>query len=219
MSGFNNDELQSTTQSVSKRRVVQFNLPNLITITRLAGSVVLVFVALSNNSVAFMWLFAVLWVTDWLDGRLAVLFKQQTTLGARLDSVADASMYLALLFGACWLKWDLLQQEALWFLAVLISYALTCSAGLIKYGRVPSYHTLGAKACGFLVGISAILVFADWSVWPLRITALGVILINLEAVGITLLLSEWSANVPSIYHAIRLRNAAVQVSQESADEP
>lgn len=193
MSSINHDETQKS----------KLNVPNILSFLRLAGSVVLVFVALAEKSDVFLWLFVFLLMTDWVDGKLAILLKQQTTFGARLDSVADASMYAALLFGTYWLKWDVVEEEAPWLIAAVVSYVLTSAAGLIKYGRVPSYHTRAAKTCWFLVGVSAIFVFADWSVWPLRITAIGGVLTNLEAIAITLVLPEWTADVTSIYHAVK----------------
>jgi cardiolipin synthase len=213
----NNGEMQNSPHTATERRISKFNLPNLLSFIRLVGSVILVFVTLGNDTDTFLWLFVVLLMTDWVDGKLAILLKQQTTFGARLDSVADASMYTALLFGICWMKWDLVQQESPWLIAMVISYALTSGAGLIKYGRLPSYHTRAAKTCWFLVGVSAILVFADWSVWPLRITILGVILTNLEAVAITLVLPKWTADVTSIYHAVRRPHGAEQESANSDD--
>jgi CDP-diacylglycerol--glycerol-3-phosphate 3-phosphatidyltransferase len=205
MSSIDRDETQKS----------KLNVPNALSFLRLAGSVVLVFVALAENSDVFLWLFVFLLMTDWVDGKLAILLKQQTTFGARLDSVADASMYAALLFGTCWLKWDVVAQEAPWLIAAVASYALTSGAGLIKYGRVPSYHTRAAKTCWFLVGVSAIFVFADWSVWPLRITAIGGVLTNIEAIAITLVLPEWTADVTSIYHAVKSNRHKEESNRDS----
>lgn len=202
MSPESNSEMPNSPHASTESLRSKFNAPNILSFIRLVGSVILVFIALGNDTDVFLWVFVVLLMTDWIDGKLAILLDQQTTFGARLDSVADAAMYTSLLFGICWLKWDLVQQEAPWLVAVVISYVLTSVVGLIRYGRVPSYHTRAAKTCWFLVGVSAIFVFADWSVWPLHVTAIGVILTNIEAIGITLLLPEWTVEVTSIYHAV-----------------
>jgi phosphatidylglycerophosphate synthase len=70
---------------------------------RLLGSVVLVVVACRDEGKIFLWLFVFLAMTDWVDGKLAILLNQRSQHGARLDSRADAALNEALLFGALWL--------------------------------------------------------------------------------------------------------------------
>ena len=95
---------------------------------------------------------------DWLDGKLAIWLQQQTR-SATADSVADAVLYATLLFGIAWLKGGFVLQQATWLGAALLSYALTTVAGLVKYGRIPSYHTRGAKASWPLMTVSVAAVF------------------------------------------------------------
>jgi CDP-diacylglycerol--glycerol-3-phosphate 3-phosphatidyltransferase len=181
------------------------NVPNVLSAFRLAGSVVLFGLALAKIPDAFGWLLAALLVSDWIDGKLAIAWRQQTTFGARLDSVADASMYSALLFGLIWLFHDLFLREWKWFAAVVASYALTSSAGLIKFRRFPSYHTRAAKTCWLLVSLAALAVFTSGLVWPVRVAAAAVVWTNLEATLMTFVLDRWQVNVPSLWHAWQIR--------------
>ncbi len=192
-----------TTESKQQAPATRFNVPNILCVMRLLGSPILVGLAIANQPEVFLALLIFLLFTDWIDGKLAVAWKQQSTFGARLDSIADASMYLALLFGAGWMKWDVIRGEAGWLLAAFATYALTTGFGFAKFGRMPSYHTRAAKTCWLLTSIAAISVFAGWSVWPLRVAAIGVALTNLEATAITCVLPAWQADVTSIYHAWR----------------
>jgi CDP-diacylglycerol--glycerol-3-phosphate 3-phosphatidyltransferase len=145
---------------------------------------------------------------DWLDGKLAIWLKQQTELGALLDSIADAALYAAILLGVGWLKFDLLAQELTWIFVGFASYALTTSFGLAKFHRLPSYHTRAAKICWFLATIALVLVLVANAAWPLRVALMGATLTNLEATVITAVLPEYRSNVPTLYHALRLRRAA-----------
>jgi CDP-diacylglycerol--glycerol-3-phosphate 3-phosphatidyltransferase len=181
----------------------KFNLPNVLCVFRLAAAPVLVYLASRNEATAFAWLFAAMFVSDWLDGKLAILLNQRTTFGARLDSGADAAMYAALLFGACWMKWDAMRGEAAWLVAAVASYGAASLAGLVKFRSVPSYHTRAAKTCWLLVGIGAFSLFAEGPVWPLRVAMAAVIVTNAEGILITLVLPRWETNVTSIYHALR----------------
>ena len=200
--GHENDAAVMATGQPPQQRLV--TAPNTLSIVRLIGAPVLFILAIVGQTNAFLGLFGFLVFTDWLDGKLAILLKQRTVLGARLDSWADAAFYAALLLGGLWLRWEVLAHELMWIIPVLASYALTTGIGLWKYGRWPSYHTRAAKTSWLLVVMGAICLLADWSLWPFRIAMVGVTLTNLEAVLITFALPSWHANVPSLYHAAKM---------------
>jgi len=44
--------------------------------------------------------------------------------------------------------------------------------------------------------------------WPLRVLSPLVVISSVEEIAITVLLPTWRANVPSLLHALRLRNGA-----------
>lgn len=180
-----------------------WTVPNLLCLIRLCGSVVLLPIALQGRNELFLWVFLLLAATDWLDGKLAILLNQRSVLGARLDSWADAALYAALVFGIVAMYSEVLQDELSWIILATGSYLASTLAGFYKFRRWPSYHTRAAKTSWLLTAIAVIALFTDWSIWPLRIAASGVILTNLEALGITAISPQWRADVTSIYHAWR----------------
>lgn len=192
-------------QPTERPRSGKLNVPNLLSALRLGGSVVLVVLAHMGLRQVFLGLLIALLLTDWLDGKLAILLKQQTIFGARLDSIADTAMYSALLIGTCYLIPEFITEELAWIVAVALSFCLTSVAGLLKFRRLPSYHTRMAKFSWFLGGLGTIVLFADGSRWPLQIAMASVVLTNLEATAITATLSAWRANVPSLKHALSYR--------------
>jgi CDP-diacylglycerol--glycerol-3-phosphate 3-phosphatidyltransferase len=196
-----------------------WNIPNALAAFRLVGSAVLIGLTLAGITRPFVPIMVLLLMSDWLDGKLAILWKQQTIFGARLDSVADAAMYAALLFGAFWLKWEFVKQEWIWIAAVLVSYAVTMGAGLLKYGRMPSYHTRAAKTSWLLVGIAMVVVFANGPVWPFRLAMFVAVLTNIEATIMTTMLPRWHTNVPSLWHARRLSGAESEGRSEASGQP
>ena len=105
-----------------------------------------------------------------------------------------------MLIGSLILKWDVLQHETILLGMGLASYALTTGYGLWKYGRIPSYHTYGAKMTQWLVLGGAVAMLLDISIWPLRIAVVSGILTNLEATAMTYCLPIWTADVLSILH-------------------
>lgn len=178
-------------------------VPNILCFIRLIGSFVLVPIAWQGQNEVFLWCFIFLALTDWLDGKLAILLNQRTVLGARLDSWADAALYAALLFGIVRMYGDSLQSELVWIGAALITYLISTAAGFWKYRHWPSYHTRAAKISWFLTAVAVVAIFSDWNLWPLRLAALVVTITNIEALLITIVSPVWRADVSSIYHAWR----------------
>jgi len=178
-------------------------IPNLLCLIRLAGSFVLVAIAWLNLPDTFLYLFIFLAMTDWLDGKLAILLNQRSVFGARLDSWADAALYFALLAGLLRLYGETLYREIIWVIPALASYLISTVAGFWKYRRWPSYHTLRAKTSWFLTIVGVLGLFTDWSLWPLRIALLVITITNLEAILITSVSPVWRADVSSILHVWR----------------
>ncbi len=184
---------------------LRFNVPNALCAIRLAGSFLLLALAWMGDPLLFLGVFLLLASTDWIDGRLAISLNQRTTFGARFDSFADAAMYGALLFGCVWLKWDGIAAEAPWIAAALACYAVSCSAALLKYRRLPSHHTYSAKTAWMLTVTAAAVLLMGWASWPLRVAAVAVALANLESAAITLLSDRWQADVPTVWRVLRKR--------------
>ena len=178
-------------------------IPNLLCLVRLVGSFILIPIAWQGRNEVFLWCFIFLAMTDWVDGKLAILLNQRTVLGARLDSWADAALYAALLFGLVTLYGDTLRAELAWIATALVTYLISTVAGFWKYKCWPSYHTRAAKTSWFLTGLAVIALFVEWAIWPLRVAAVAVTLTNIEAIFITIISPAWRADVTSVYHAWR----------------
>ena len=178
-------------------------IPNLLCLVRLVGSFILIPIAWQGRNEVFLWCFIFLAMTDWVDGKLAILLNQRTVLGARLDSWADAALYAALLFGLVTLYGDTLRAELAWIATALVTYLISTVAGFWKYKCWPSYHTRAAKTSWFLTGLAVIALFVEWAIWPLRVAAVAVTLTNREAIFNTISSPAWRADVTSVYHAWR----------------
>lgn len=178
-------------------------IPNLLCFVRLIGSFALVGLAVLERPNLFIGLFVFLAMTDWVDGKLAILLNQRSIYGARLDSAADAALYAALLIGGLWLRWDVLRQEFVWMGAAVASYAISTGVGLWKFRRVPSYHTRAAKTCWLLILLGAVAVLGGWAVWPFRVAMAAVTITNVETTLMSLYLDEWKADVTSLLHVLR----------------
>jgi len=74
-----------------------FNLPNVITMLRIAAVPVVGWLILQQRWEAACWLFLAAALSDGIDGLLARWLRQMTQLGAALDSVADKALGLVTL--------------------------------------------------------------------------------------------------------------------------
>ena len=180
-------------------------VPNIICVARLFVAPILIVFALGGQSAPFLWLFVALAISDWVDGKLAILLNQRSVWGPRLDSWADSAFYLALLIGSIILHGPTLLSESGWIIPALASYALTTGAGWWKYRCWPSYHTRAAKISWFLILIGSICLLAEWNLWPLRIALFAIALTNIEALFITILTPDRREDVESILHLLHER--------------
>lgn len=178
-----------------------WTVPNVLCFLRMGGALLLLFIAWFGHNEIFLWTFLFLAMTDWFDGKLAILLNQRTIIGARLDSWADASLFVALLFGLLTMYRETLVQELPLLATAVGGYLISTAAGFWKYGRWPSYHTRAAKTSWLISTLAVIALFLDYAEWPLSLALLAITLTNIEAIAITALSPRWQANVPSIYHA------------------
>lgn len=183
-------------------------VPNILCEIRFVGTFVLLYLAYAGHSLAFATLLAFLLLTDWLDGKLAHFLNQRTRLGAVLDSIADGTLYASLIVSAYWLRPEFFRSDWPYMLAVVATYLVSSGAGLMKFRRLPSYHTLSAKACWTVAAAAALVLFFGGPVWPARIAIGLAILTNLEGIVITAALKEWRPDIPTSFHAFSKREEA-----------
>jgi CDP-diacylglycerol--glycerol-3-phosphate 3-phosphatidyltransferase len=152
-------------------------------------------------------LFLVMAVSDWIDGKLAILLDQRSEIGPWLDSVADAAMYVALLVAAVLLEGDRLRSQWPWIAVPIALYLIAGALSLAKFGRWPNHHTRLAKISWGLMLVGAVAFIGAWSLWPLRAAFVGATLASVQSMLITRILPEWRPDVPSLSAARVIRRS------------
>jgi CDP-diacylglycerol--glycerol-3-phosphate 3-phosphatidyltransferase len=186
---------------------LRLTLPNALTALRLLAVPVLLYLALTHRPEAFLAVFVACLLTDSVDGDLARRFHTASTEGARLDSVADFTMYSCLAVSS-WFLWpERIGREFPVFVAAILGYVTPVIVGLVRYGKLTSYHTRGAKLSAVLMGLSVVLLLVSGQPWPFRVATVVMVAAGMEEIAISLALAEWRADVPSFRHALRLRRA------------
>jgi CDP-diacylglycerol--glycerol-3-phosphate 3-phosphatidyltransferase len=179
-------------------------IPNALSGLRLVLAPVLLYLAWTGQPTPFLVALVCSLLSDLFDGYFARRFDQATHLGTLLDSYGDFATYMTVPLCAWWLWPDLIRREAWYAAAVVASYVFPIVLGYLKYGRLTSYHTYGAKLSAVVVGASALVLFGGGPPLPFRIATWVLVLAELEETAITTILPEWRTNVPSILHARRL---------------
>lgn len=163
----------------------------------------LLYIAWSDRPRLFLFFLVCSLMTDVLDGFLARKRKEESELGAKLDSWGDFVIYMTLPICAWWLWPDLIRHEASYVILVIASYLTPIIFAFLKYRWLTSYHTWGAKLTSVFISVGTVLLLGFGMVWPFRIAAMVLALSALEEIAITVTLREWQSNVPSFWHAIQ----------------
>src|SRR5439155_1957073 len=141
------------------------NLPNLLSTLRLALVPVLLVLARAGQAKLFLAGLLASLITDATGGLLARRLNQTSQLGAKLDSWADFVTCLALPWCAWSLRPDVIRQEGLYIGAGILFYLAALAAGFLKFKRLTSYHTWGAKLSALLFGAAVVVLFAGGPGW------------------------------------------------------
>lgn len=156
-----------------------WNIPNILTALRLlaAPSVAVMFLYFTRPYADWfaLILFVSAAITDWFDGYLARMWKQETKLGAMLDPIADKAMVviaLMIIIGyadTSWTPWLVLPATVILFREVFVSGLrefLGETAGTLKVTRLAKWKTtlqMVAIAVLFSKGVfEHYLVMASW---------------------------------------------------------
>lgn len=131
---------------------MQWTIPNLLTVLRLlaAPGVAIMFLYFARPWADWfaMLLFIAAAITDYIDGYLARVWKQESAFGAMLDPIADKAMVviaLLVITGLSGMKpWILLPATIILFREIFVSglrESLGVGAGALKVTKIAKYKT------------------------------------------------------------------------------
>ena len=147
-------------------------------------------------------------VSDVLDGVIARRLGVATPELRHLDSRVDLVFYAT----AAWAVWklhpDVVRTYAAGGVAVIALDLLRYAFDFTKFGRDAAYHAWSSKLWGLcLAGALILLLGFGWVVpfVPLAVV-LGVIA-QVEGLLISIVLPQWTHDVPTVFHASRIRNS------------
>jgi len=143
---------------------------------------------------------------DAIDGPIARHYHMTSVQGARLDSIADFTIYITLLISLFMLWPEIVEQEKVFIILAILAIITPAITGIIKFGITTSYHTWLVKISSVLFAPSIILLILGGPSWPFRIAVIIGILASLEEIIITLILEKPRSDVKHIFAVIATRN-------------
>jgi CDP-diacylglycerol--glycerol-3-phosphate 3-phosphatidyltransferase len=185
-------------------------IPLLLTVLRIALAPVVVLLALhSPSATGFGFCLVAAFLSDIFDGIVARRLNVATANLRRLDSAADTIFYLAAVF-AVWHLYPTAITERLVPLGILAVLELVrYAADFVKFGREASYHMWSSKFWGItlLAGFFSVLVLGSSGI-PVSLAVYAGIFADLEGLAISMVLPKWKSDVPTLVHALHLRQNA-----------
>jgi CDP-diacylglycerol---glycerol-3-phosphate 3-phosphatidyltransferase len=145
-------------------------------------------------------------VTDVLDGLIPGRTGTITVQLREFDGRTDIWLYGWIAASAWLTQRDFLIANYLPLLLVLGSQLLAWVVEWIKYRRFSNYHSYAAKVWAITLLLFTLSLFGvgpvDVYLWLVVVAGL---VCTIEEIAITLLLPQWTVDVPSLFHAMRRR--------------
>ncbi|MEP1075398.1 CDP-alcohol phosphatidyltransferase family protein [Leptolyngbya sp. PL-A3] len=183
------------------------SIPMLLVALRIAIAPFLLWDSLDGQvGTGFLVAYVVAVLSDIFDGVIARRLGVSTAGLRQADSWADRLLYVCIAIAAWLTHRDIILTFQVPLLTVLGLQALWWVINLVKYGQPACYHTYTAKAWGLSLLVATLMLFgASYGGWALGLAiALGIIH-TLEEIAMTLILPTWQHDIPSLFHAWKLR--------------
>jgi CDP-diacylglycerol--glycerol-3-phosphate 3-phosphatidyltransferase len=189
---------------MSRFKSALFTVPGLLSLYRLAAAPLIIALALSEERTLFIVFLCVSFVTDVIDGPIARARNQCTQVGARLDSIADLSTYIAALVGVFHFEYNAVKEDLLVFyifISILIIYGLI---SFVKFGCAPAFHLYSFKVNTLLQAILIfyLLVFDFNKAFYYLTMGFGIIA-GLEAIMTVLVVDKPISDAKSLYWVLQ----------------
>ena len=175
-------------------------LPNTLTLLRLAAVPLLAWLAWDKAYQSFAVVLVVCLLGDVVDGALARLLHATSAVGAQLDSIADSLLFFITIAGTLVFHPGDVRAHAVAFALVPAAWLAENCAALIRYGRLSSFHTYLSRAAGVAMGLFVAVLFLHRMDARLLHAAVALVLLaTTEEFVLLWMLPEWTADVRGLY--------------------
>ena len=189
---------------VQARRVRVLNVPNVLSVYRIATAPAILYGLFSAHRMLFAWLIIINLATDALDGFIARHWKMETSLGAKLDSLGDLTTDFLALLGLVVLEQPFVRSHILPIGLLFGFYLASQILSLLRFRRLVSLHLYSSKLTNILLAVFFTTYFLVAYVPVLFYAVIVVgILDGIEDIVVLCLLKEHRENVRGLYWVLK----------------
>ena len=156
------------------------------------------------------WLFICLFVgllSDVFDGIVARRIGVATTKLRRADTIVDSLFFTALLIAAWFTHPDLFQKYIVGLVILIGLKVVRMGFEYLKYRRETAYHMWSTKVWGISIFLAMTMLWLGVEIEFFFVLAIVIgIVTNLEGFVASIILPTWHHDLPSLVHAVRLRD-------------
>jgi CDP-diacylglycerol--glycerol-3-phosphate 3-phosphatidyltransferase len=159
----------------------------------------------SRNIILFLMYFGLL--TDIFDGIIARKVGVSSEKLRRLDSQTDLVFWLSIAFAVYWLNPEIVQEHWKSIAVIFMMEALCYIVSLWKFGKETCTHAWISKLWGLsLLATFTYLIGFQETGWIFYLCISLGFISHLDVILIILILPKWQFDIPSSFHAWKIRN-------------
>jgi CDP-diacylglycerol--glycerol-3-phosphate 3-phosphatidyltransferase len=192
----------------------KYNIPNIISVCRIASVPVMIWCIFTNKETLFTWLLAGALISDILDGVIARIFNMITKLGSFLDSLGDMGTYISAVAGIFVFKMDFIRNYWPAISAIVGMYILEKVFSFLRYKKLfNAFHTYLSKITAYAQGAFAVSLFVFGFKWYLFYPAMALgILANIEEMILSRLLQNYENDVKGLFWVLQKKKRQHETS-------
>lgn len=185
------------------------NLPQLLILFRLLLAPVIVSVAYLVGEKASIWIVVLMFLgllSDIFDGIIARKQGLSTEKLRRQDSQTDLIFWVAIGVATWIIRHDILKDKLIFIMILILMEALCYLISFIKFKKETCTHAILSKFWGItlIIAFTSIIGF-NYTGFPFYLMAAIGFLAHIDVILIILLLPKWQHDIPSFYHALKIR--------------
>ncbi len=193
---------------------IQLNMKNKIPFAliwfRLAAGLLIILLAFTSITTGRQWIVFLMTtglLSDIFDGMIARRLNVSTQGMRRLDSSVDQVFWLCIMVATYKMAPDFYADNWIQIVMLLVAEALCYAISYLRFRKEVATHAIASKIWTLILFATLIdVVLNSASGWLFQVCFYFGMITRLEVMSILLLIKEWTNDVPSVYHAILLRN-------------
>ncbi|MCX2485440.1 CDP-alcohol phosphatidyltransferase family protein [Pedobacter sp. MR2016-24] len=193
----------------NKMRKYLIKIPALLIYSRLVFSVLILLLSINQPS-QFRLIINILLITglisDIFDGIIARKLNVSTVRLRRLDSAVDQVFWISAMVAAYIVCTPFFQVNMVLLMLLFSMEGLTYLISYIRFKKEVATHAISSKIWTLTILATLVQIIATCdSSWLFMVCVYAGMITRLEIIAILFTLRNWENDIPSLYHAIQIR--------------